>query len=176
MEQVVVQQHRREGSKPDGEKSAAEQPSEKQKQYILALARTAGLKVDMSSIADREKAARLIERLKLLVAKMTTEDGSMRDRRVAFGLATKLVFQLYVEQSRSPLKYKRFWRDVLGLYTEYLKQQEFAVWTIQPPAGRERELPQIRPLCRKLIRMANSRCGSSLSPTAPKATSALKVC
>ena len=107
-------------------------PSEKQKQYIFALGKAVGMKIEVSKIADREQASRLIERLKLLNQQMNGNRGNgfdawLRDKRVAFGLATKLLFRRYCEQQKDPVKWKRFWKDVHKFYTAYQRQQEIAV-------------------------------------------------
>ncbi len=49
---------------------AKEEPIERQKTYILGLAKTIGLKMDVSNIEDTEKAARIIEVLNLLKRRM----------------------------------------------------------------------------------------------------------
>lgn len=110
-----------------GQKNGKDKPSEKQRAYIAALGRTAGLNVDVSKIEDSEQASRLIERLKLLASRMNGNGFDLRDKRVAFGLATKLVFRRYCEQQKDPTKWKRFWKDVNLFYTAYQKHQELAV-------------------------------------------------
>ncbi len=52
------------------EAQKAEEPIERQKTYILGLAKTIGLKMDVSKIEDTEKAARIIEVLSLLKRRM----------------------------------------------------------------------------------------------------------
>ncbi|MDA2927108.1 transposase [Acidobacteria bacterium AH-259-G07] len=54
-------------------------------------------------------------------------DQELRDKRIAFGMATKLMFRRYREQQRDPLKWKRFWKDVNILFKAYLEEQERAV-------------------------------------------------
>ena len=51
----------------------------------------------------------------------------LRDRKVAFGMATKLVFNRYRGQQRDPLKWKRFWKDVRKFHRAYEREQQLAV-------------------------------------------------
>ena len=78
-----------------------------------------GLKVDVSKIETKEQASRLIDRLKLLNHRMngTTVHDDSRDRRVAFGMATKLFFTRYSDQQ----KWKQFWKDGHTFYRQYLQ-------------------------------------------------------
>jgi len=104
-------------------------PSEKQKAYMITLARTVGLRFNVSKIRDKAKASQLIERLKALNRQMNGKslEAELRDKRVAFGMATKLVFRRYQEQQKEPMKWKRFWADVEAFYRTYTEEQEKAV-------------------------------------------------
>ena len=88
-----------------------------------------GLTFDVSRIQTREQASALIEKLRLLGRCMNGRgyDAELRDRRVAFGMATKLVFRRYREQQRDPTKWRRFWKDVECFYRSYQEQQELAI-------------------------------------------------
>ena len=97
------------------------EPSEKQKEYIVALAKEVGLEVDVSRLKDRKKASLLIDRLKQLNRQM---NGHSNERKAAFGFATQLVFGKFVENGKDPVKYKRFWKDVRHFYEEYTKHQD----------------------------------------------------
>lgn len=126
MEQVVKQERR---SEQRINRGAADEPSARQKAYIQALASAAGLKMDVSTIVDRQKATRIIDSLKLLNQRMNAEGFDTRDRRVAFGMATKLVFASYAGRERDISKWnpKKFWDEVRSFYVTYLQEQELAV-------------------------------------------------
>jgi len=121
------------GRKQNERQPASGAPSERQKAYITALAAAAGLKMDASKIEDREKASRVIEHLKLLNGRMggPRQIGDERDRKVAFGLATKLVYRRHVGQYGGIKSGALFWREVEQLFREYQREQERA---IAPPA------------------------------------------
>ncbi|MBI4454763.1 MAG: hypothetical protein HY644_02570 [Acidobacteria bacterium] len=104
----------------------ASPPTEAQRIYIASLARDAGLKVDVSGIPDRKAASLFIERLRLLNRRMGNSSDDNRDRKVAFGLATKLIFRRYLDQQKDPRKWKRFWKDVYAFYGEYCRHQQLA--------------------------------------------------
>lgn len=105
------------------------QPSKRQKAYIEALARSVGLKVDVSKMGNREEASRLIENLKLMNRRTNGNgfDSALRDKRVAFGMATKLVFKKYMDRHKEVRKSKKFWQEVEELYREYQSHQESVV-------------------------------------------------
>jgi len=126
MEQIVKQERRNEQK---GNRGYVDEPSARQKAYIQALARTAGLKMDVSTIGDKAKAARIIDSLKLLSGRMNGNSSDVRDKRVAFGMATKLVFASYAGRERDISKWnpKKFWDEVRSFYADYLQQQELAV-------------------------------------------------
>ena len=111
--------------------------SPRQRTYIVALAREAGLSVDASQVRTREEASHLIERLKALngTANGKSFDPELRDKRVAFGMATKLVFKKYMDRHKEVRRSKKFWHEVVEFYTEYQKQQESAVRSPSPSQG-----------------------------------------
>ena len=115
--------------KHDTEDRRGSEPSRLQRGYILTLAKSVGLKVDVSKIESKERASRAIDSLKLLNRRMngTAFHDQERNRRAAFGLATKLFFKRYSDQQRDPLKWKQFWKDVQKFYRRYVREQELAV-------------------------------------------------
>lgn len=119
----------------DAKRESAQAISPRQRAYIVALAREVGLSVDASQVKSREEASRLIERLKVLngTANGKSFDPELRDRRVAFGMATKLVFKKYMDRHKEVRKSKKFWQEVAELYREYQKQQESAVRSPSAP-------------------------------------------
>lgn len=101
--------------------------SEQQRRYIYFLARNVGLKVDVSKIGTREQASACIDRLKQMNANngnKTPVDWELKDRKTAFGLATKLVFSLYVDRGRNPATTEGFWKDVYKFYQQHQEKQE----------------------------------------------------
>lgn len=126
MEQVRKSERRSE-QKVNGE--AVEEPSARQKAYIQALARAAGLNMDIATIQDKQKATRIIDSLKLLNARTNGNVSDVRDRRIAFGMATKLVFVSYARREMDMSKWspKQFWDEVRNFYADYMRQQELAV-------------------------------------------------
>ena len=108
-------------------------PSDRQKTYILTLAKTAGLRVDVSTIRDRHSASRFIETLRLLSKRMhgSGTDYGLRDRRIAFGMATKLIFHKYLDRHKEFRRSEKFWHEVAEFYGEYQKRQE---QILGPPA------------------------------------------
>lgn len=118
----------RNGRAPNGEATA------KQKAYIRGLAAARGIRVDLTSIDTREKASRVIERLKGAdagqsngrVHKRAANNVDVRDRKVAFGLATKLVAHRYAVQNRA-INTPRFWEEVEQLHKAYEARQEVAL-------------------------------------------------
>lgn len=99
--------------------------SAKQLSYIEALAREAGVKVNLEPIETSAQASKVITRLKQLSGQKPGVD--LRDSRVAFGMATKLVFKKYADSHRDYRKAKSFWREVREFYLAYQREQESAV-------------------------------------------------
>lgn len=64
--------------------------------------------------------------IKLLNGNMNGHSIELRDKRVAFGLSTKLVFEKYVALHKTPIEWNKFWDDVDRFYTQYLNRQEVA--------------------------------------------------
>ena len=108
-----------------------EKPSQRQLEYITLLADEMGSQVDLAAVQTGQEASQLIENLK---AKKNGVNGfrngngvELRDKRVAFGMATKLVFKRYSDQQKDPKKWKRFWKDVEAFYRAYQEQEEKAM-------------------------------------------------
>jgi hypothetical protein len=53
--------------------------------------------------------------------------NELRDKRIAFGMAAKLVFKKYLDTHRDYRKVKRFWDEVDSFYKAYQLRQEQAV-------------------------------------------------
>jgi hypothetical protein len=100
------------------------QPSEKQKEFILALGKEVELEIDLSKLKDRKQASLLIDRLKLLNKQMNRNNDA---RKSAFVFATQLVFANYSDHGKDPIKYKRFWKDVRLFFEEYVKYQKILI-------------------------------------------------
>lgn len=127
MEQAIKQERETEQQRTGG--NDAGEPSARQKAYIQALAKAAGLTVDVSTIGDRQKATRIIDSLKLLNRQTHGDGFDVRDRRIAFGMATKLVFVTHASREKDISKWSRskFWDEVHNFYADYMRQQELAV-------------------------------------------------
>ena len=104
-------------------------PTHKQIAYIVSLSRTVGLKINIDRIDSTIKASSLIERLKMLSMQMNGNSSvyERRDKKVAFGMATKLVFKKYIDSHKDYRKLKGFWKEVEELYKQYQEKQERAV-------------------------------------------------
>ena len=106
-------------------------PSERKKSYIVGLSRRVGLKINIERVQDREAASRLIEQLRTLHGRVNgnghQQSSELRDRKVAFGMTTKLVYRKWVDLHHNPGKSERFWKEVVELFTEYEKHQETAL-------------------------------------------------
>lgn len=104
-------------------------PSKKQIAYIVSLARSVGLRIDIAKIDSNVKASSLIERLKLLSRQMNGNSAmyELRDKKVTFGMATKLVFKKYLDRHRDYRKSKSFWKEVEEFYRQYQEKQAIAI-------------------------------------------------
>lgn len=116
-------------SKESKESKNAKKPSEKQIAYIVSLARSVGLRIDIAKIDSNLKASSLIERLKMLSRRMNgySAINGLRDKKVAFGMATKLVFKKYLDRHRDYRKSKSFWKEVEEFYRQYQEKQDIAI-------------------------------------------------
>jgi hypothetical protein len=111
---------------------AASTPSDRQKTYILTLAKTVGMKVDIATIRDKASASRFIETLKVLSTRMHGHagpryDGDVRDKRIAFGMAAKLIFRKYLDRHKEFRRSEKFWNEVDEFYREYQRRQNTAL-------------------------------------------------
>lgn len=107
------------------------EPSDRQKSYIVDLARDVGMKIDITKIDNRQKASKLIDNLEGLKRKGNVKQNGVsevRDKRIAYGMATKLVFKKYTDRHKEIRKSKKFWQEVNDFYNEYLKQQGEAIY------------------------------------------------
>ena len=104
--------------------------SEKQKGLLQKLAQTTGTNIgDIESLSSVE-AGRLID--KLLAKRNGNGNGNgtdwdLRDRKIAYGMATKLVFERFLQSSRDYRKSKSFWNEVDAFFKAYQLRQEQAV-------------------------------------------------
>lgn len=98
--------------------------SDKQKQLIQKLAQLTGTKVDDIDSLSSIDASRLID--KLIAKKNGSVDWEVRDKKVAYGMATKLVFERFLHSNRDYRKSKRFWDEVNSFYRAYQLHQEQA--------------------------------------------------
>lgn len=111
------------------ETPTTKKPSEKQIAYIVSLARSVGLRIDIAKIDSNLKASSLIERLKMLSRQMNgySAMNELRDKKVAFGMATKLVFKKYLDRHRDYRKSKSFWKEVEEFYRQYQEKQDIPI-------------------------------------------------
>jgi hypothetical protein len=104
------------------------EPTGQQKAYLSFLAKAAGVEVDVSKLKSRAEASRLIDSLKRRRSQKTGKSmNELRDRKVAFGMATKLVYRKFLDSHYTPGKSERFWKEVSDLFREYEKHQEAAI-------------------------------------------------
>lgn len=109
-------------------KENIKKPSPKQIAYIISLAKTVGLRINIEKIDNTVKASSLIEKLKTLSRQINNGfDNGARDKKVAFGMATKLVFKKYLDMHKDYRKAKSFWKEVDELYKQYQAKQEIAI-------------------------------------------------
>jgi len=99
-------------------------PTESQLRYITRLAGLAGVKIDAGKIDSQNKASMIIVKLR----SMTGQNGSsatsdLRDKRIAFAMATKLMFVKYMHFGINCTRSDRFWEDVAELYRQYQENQ-----------------------------------------------------
>ena len=78
MKETAMEKARKDEAERDWEKYDVNSPTEGQKNYISTLARAVGLKVNLANIESRQKAARIIDQLKLAGAGAGTPAGCRR--------------------------------------------------------------------------------------------------
>ncbi len=104
-------------------------PTEKQKRYLQRLAKKAGREVDVDTLTKRE-ASRLIDELSGNGGgERETADNGYNDgnRNSAFGLATKLVYQRYLNTGAAPQINEEFWSKVRELFHAMEREQQAAL-------------------------------------------------
>jgi len=117
--------------------------SAEQKGFIYGLVRDLGVDVDMNRIRTSQQASVAIKKLKAMaearglrkkapeaagrVEQRAQPAPDAKDRKMAYGMATKLVFSQYVQENRAPLRSEGFWADVRTFYNAYMKNQEAAL-------------------------------------------------
>jgi hypothetical protein len=102
------------------------QISDKQKKYLQKLAQTTGTTLDDIDSLSAVEAGRLIDKL-LGKRNGNGTDWELRDRKIAYGMATKLVFERFLQSSRDYRKSKNFWNEVDAFFKAYQLRQEQAV-------------------------------------------------
>ena len=107
-------------------------PTEKQLRYLGRLVKAAGRTTNLADLSKNEASA-LIDELsnngqntKGVLNNGTHESGSYdeRDRKAAFGMATKLVYQRYLTIGAVPPNGEGFWKKVREFFEEYEKERE----------------------------------------------------
>ena len=103
------------------------EPTEKQMNAIRKLARATKSNVNLDSIGSKKEASKLIDKL---IAKRNGTNGNgggdCRERKVAYGLAVKLVFVRY-QQLSTNYRTEEFWREVDEFYGKYMEHQDRAM-------------------------------------------------
>lgn len=101
-----------------------DEPTEKQINAIRKLARATKSSIDVDSIASKQEASRILD--ELIAKRNGTRKNSgndSRDRKVAYGMAVKLVFGRY-QQSGSDYRTEEFWKEVDEFHKQYLEHQD----------------------------------------------------
>lgn len=132
MEQEVVEKERTDEQwnkyRTASKESTDKKPSQKQIAYIISLAKSVGIRINIEKIDSNTKASSLIQKLKLVSQQINGSNGyELRDKRVAFGMATKLVFRKYMDMHKDYKKSKSFWKEVEELYQQYQERQKTAI-------------------------------------------------
>ncbi|MFC1713552.1 hypothetical protein ACFL6S_07790 [Candidatus Poribacteria bacterium] len=100
------------------------EPTEKQINAIRKLARSTNTSIDVDSVATKQEASRILDEL---IAKQNgkSKNGSndSRDRKIAYGMSVKLVFQRY-QHSGSNYRTEEFWKEVDEFHKQYLEHQD----------------------------------------------------
>ena len=99
------------------------EPTEKQINAIKKLARSTNTSVDVDSVATKQEASRILDEL---IAKQNgtrkSSSNDSRDKKVAYGMAVKLVFGRY-QQLGSDHRTEEFWKEVDEFHKQYLEHQ-----------------------------------------------------
>ena len=96
--------------------SAAESgPTEKQIDYLLALAESVGVRVDVSNVKEKHTASEIIDALKVLRQHglgKSEAAASGHGQNPGFDIATAIVSQSYGRRGLNPAMAETFWKDV----------------------------------------------------------------
>ena len=103
-------------------------PTEKQLNAIRKLARATKSSINLSKLASKQDASKIIDEL---IAKRNggsqNNNSDSRDRKAAYGLAVKLVLKRYQQLNIDYKKSGDFWKDVDDFYQQYLQHQDRAI-------------------------------------------------
>jgi len=102
-------------------------PTEKQLDAIRKLARATKSSINLNKITSKQDASRVIDALieRLNRTRNNNANNELRDKKVAYGLATKLIFRKYQQLN---LEFgDDFWKEVDEFYREYQKHQDRAL-------------------------------------------------
>ncbi len=103
-----------------------DKPTYKQLAVIRRLARKTRSSINLNEIATKQEASKMIE--ELLAGNGNNGNYSdCRDKKMAFGLAAKLVFCKYKEQKMDYLKSDAFFTEVGAFYQKYIEHQDRAI-------------------------------------------------
>ena len=113
-EQVKADSNRRGG--------AAESPTEKQIDYLLALAESVGVRVDVSNVKEKHTASEIIDALKVLrqhgLGKSEAATGG-HGWKLGFDIAMTIVARSYANRRINPAMAETFWDDVKAFHATY---------------------------------------------------------
>ena len=107
-----------------------DKPTEKQLNAIRKLARATKSSVDLNKITSKQEASKIIDSL---IGKRNGNgnnngNNEHRDKKAAYGMATKLVFRKYIDFNNKDYKEDpEFWKEVDELYQQYLQHQDRAI-------------------------------------------------
>ena len=107
-----------------------DKPTEKQLNAIRKLARATKSSINLNKIASKQEASKIIDALiekRNGKSSYSNNNNGCRDRKVAYGLATKLVFRKYQQLNVDYKKAENFWKDVDDFYKQYLRNQDRAI-------------------------------------------------
>jgi len=106
-----------------------DKPTEKQLNAIRNLARATKSSVNLNKIASKQEASKIIDELigKRNNNNNNNHDSELKDKKAAYGLATKLVFCRYKQLNIDYKKAENFWKDVEDFYKQYLQHQDRAL-------------------------------------------------
>ena len=100
-----------------------DEPTEKQIIAIRKLAKATKSDVNLDNIGSKKEASKLIDELIAKRNGTTKNEDRLRDKKCAYGLATKLIFGRY-QRANADWSSDEFWRDVGNFYQQYLQHQD----------------------------------------------------